>query len=139
MDTLHTSVSNLTPLERLGSLMEDMLPSVPYLRGSWNPAVDIKETDEDFQFIVEAPGVNRENMEVELSGDVLVIRGKREEVKEEKDGFIRRERFQGAFYRSFRLDAPVKEHEIHASYADGILTVRVPKAEPVKTQRVRIN
>jgi HSP20 family protein len=139
MNTLLAPSSTLSAFERLSAFMEDMLPTVPYGRTAWNPLVDIKETDKDFLFVVDAPGMNRENLEVELAGDVLVIRGKREEeANEEKDGFIRKERHIGRFYRSFRLDAPVKEKNIFAEYKDGILTVTVPKAEPIKTQRVSV-
>jgi HSP20 family protein len=138
MNTLLSPISTLTPFERLNTLMEDMLPNVPYFRGVWNPLVDIKETDKEFVFLAELPGMNREDLEVELAGDLLIIRGKREEVKEERNGYIRKERYFGTFHRSFRLDAPVIEKDLNAVYKDGVLTVRVPKAEPVKTQRVAI-
>lgn len=132
-------INNLSPFERLSTMMEDMFPTSTLLTGHWVPAVDIKETDKEFMFMAELPGMNRENLDVDLVGDTLVIRGKREDVKEEKgEGYLRKERHAGTFYRSFRLDAPVKENEIDAEYRDGILKVIVPKAEPVKTARINV-
>lgn len=139
MNTLLTPSSTLAPLERLSTLFEDVFPNTNLLRGMWNPLVDIKETDKELVFLVELPGMNREDLEVEVVGEMLTIRGKREEVKEEKDGYIRRERYQGSFCRSFRLDKPILENEISATYKDGVLTVRAPKAQPVKTQKVTVN
>jgi HSP20 family protein len=128
-----------TPFERLSTLMEDMFPASALVKSVWNPAVDIKETDIEYAFTAELPGMNREDLEVEFVGDTLVIRGKREETKEEKgEGFIRKERHSGSFYRSFRIDTPIKQDAIRAEYKDGLLTVAVPKAEPVKTQRISV-
>ena len=129
-----------TPFERLSTLMEDMFPASTMLKTVWNPAVDIKETDTQYTFQAELPGLNREDLDVEFVGDTLVIRGTREETKEEKgEGFIRRERQSGSFYRSFRIDTPINQDEINAEYKDGLLTVTVPKAEPVKTQRISVS
>lgn len=128
-----------TPFERLSTMMEDMFPAASNVLGSWAPLVDIKETEKEFVFLAEIPGMNRENFEVELVGDTLVIRGKREEAKEDKaEGWIRRERHVGTFMRSFRLDTPVKQDMIEAQYRDGILQITVPKAEAVKTARIAI-
>ena len=128
-----------TPFERLNTMMEDMFPAGGNLLGNWTPAVDIKENEKEFTFLAEIPGMNREDFEVELVGDTLVLRGKREEAKEEKvEGWIRKERHFGSFMRSFRLDAPVKADQIDAQYRDGMLRITVPKAEPVKTARIAI-
>jgi HSP20 family protein len=128
-----------TPFERLGSMMEDMFPTATNMLGNWAPLVDIKENDKELIFLAEIPGMNRENFEVELVGDTLVIRGKREEAKEEKgEGWIRKERHAGTFMRSFRLDTPVMPDKIDAQYRDGILQITIPKAEPVKTAKIAI-
>lgn len=128
-----------TPFERLSNMMEDMFPATANVLGAWAPLVDIKETDKEFVFMAEIPGMNRENFEVELVGDTLVLRGKREEAKEDKgEGWIRKERHYGTFTRSFRLDAPVNPDKIDAQYRDGILQITVPKAAAQKTARITV-
>lgn len=134
-----TPATTLSPFDRLHGMMEELFPSVTFLRGAWNPAVDIKETDTEYIFIAELPGMNREDFEVELSGDMLSIRGKRDEVKEEsKEGYLRKERHYGSFYRSFRIDTPVEADKINAEYNKGVLQIVVPKGETTKAQRIRV-
>lgn len=121
-------------------MMEEIFPTTPvWAPKTWLPPVDIKETEKELLFQVELPGMSRENIEVELTGDTLVIRGKREQEKlEEKEGLIRRERSYGTFQRSFRLDIPVKGDAITADYKNGVLKVCVPKLEIVKPQKITI-
>ncbi|RMG25755.1 MAG: Hsp20/alpha crystallin family protein, partial [Armatimonadetes bacterium] len=78
-------------------------------------------------------------IDVELVGDVLTIRGKREFSDEEKrDDYVRIERSYGSFQRSFTIGVPVKADEISATYRDGILTVVVPKADEVKPRKIEV-
>jgi len=131
--------TTLTPIERLSSFMEDMFPVTTPFRGTWNPAVDIKENEREYVIQAELPGMNREDLDVHLTGDMLVIEGKRQEAKEEKaEGYVRRERSFGSFYRSFRLDHKVEPNLIEAEYKDGILTVRVPKLQQPPPQRINV-
>lgn len=132
------SVSS-APLERLSTLIEDMFPASRLPKILWNPAVDIGESDNQYTFQVELPGLSREDLEVEFTGNTLVIRGSRhEEAEEEGECYLRRERQTGSFFRSFRIDTPVKANEVAADYRNGLLTVTVPKAEQVKAQKITI-
>jgi HSP20 family protein len=130
----------VSPFERLNQMMEEMFPANMTLpQRAWLPAVDIRESDKELLFEAEIPAMLRENIEIELLGDTLILRGKRTEEKaEEKAGYIRRERNYGAFQRSFRLDVPIKADKVEAEYKDGLLLIHVPKAEIVKPQRVEI-
>jgi HSP20 family protein len=130
----------VTPFERLNQMMEELFPTNQLLPPRpWMPPVDIKESDKELLFEAEIPAILRENIEIELLGDTLVLRGKRtEEKKEETEGYIRRERNYGAFQRSFRLDVPIKPEKVEAEYKDGLLLIHVPKAETIKPQRVEI-
>lgn len=138
MNTL-AQQTNVSPFERLNSLMEELWPSTSIARGVWNPAVDIREENDRIVFVADLPGLNREDLDVQLIGDTLVIQGKRESDKEEKkEGYLRRERSFGSFYRSFKLDYPASTDQVKAEYKNGLLTVTIQKAEPTKTQRVSV-
>lgn len=125
--------------DRLSRLMDEFFGDETEVRSGWMPSVDVKETDQALTFYVEVPGMRQEDIEVELVGDVLTIRGKREFAEEEqRDNFVRVERSYGSFQRSFTIGVPVKADEIDASYRDGVLTVTVPKADEVKPRRIAV-
>ena len=131
--------SPLKAIDRFGSLFEDVFGPNPTWIAGWNPAVDIKETKDAYIFQAELPGMNREDLDVELTGETLVISGKREEHHDEtKEGFVRRERQYGMFKRMFRLEQPVAPDKIVAEYKDGVLNVTVPKTEAVKKHRISV-
>ncbi len=131
--------SPLTPLERLNVMMEDMFPSTNFLRSAWTPAVDIHETDKEIEFVMELPGMNRENFEVSLVEDLLIVKGNRKQEKTETgEGWVRQERSFGEFNRSFRLPGLVSMKDVDAEFRNGILTVKVPKTEPAKTLRIDV-
>lgn len=128
----------LFPTERFNSLLEDLF-DLPKHPSNWIPAVDIRETEKEYRFLIETPGMNKEDLDIEVMGDMLTIKGKREDIVEEKsDQFIRRERKFGRFARSFKLDNPVKAEDVLADYTHGVLTVTVPKAAIKEAQRVPV-
>ncbi|MCL6624105.1 MAG: Hsp20/alpha crystallin family protein [Fimbriimonadales bacterium] len=124
--------------DRLARLLDELWEDEE-LRSGWRPHVDVKETEDALTFFVDLPGVKEEDIEVEFAGDVLTIRGKREfEEKEERNNYVRIERSFGAFQRSFTVGVPVESDKITATYKDGILTVRVPKAESSRARRIAV-
>jgi len=102
------------------------------------PAVNVSETDEGYQLEVAAPGMKKDDFEVEVKDGVLTIRSEtRSETAEEEDKYTRREFSYRAFKRAFVLPEQVEADQIKASYRDGILYVDLPKraiqqAKPVK-------
>lgn len=83
--------------------------------------------------------MTRDDFDVDLDRNLLTLSGKREFHKEEKgEDSIWQERQEGRFLRTIRLPAPVQEDKIEATYADGILTVRLPKAQPAANKKVTI-
>ena len=101
---------------------------------------DVKEKDDEFLIEAEMPGMEKDNINLEINEDYLTITAKNEESNEEKgDNYIRRERRRGTYSRSFYLDN-VNEDEIKAEYDDGILKVHLPKKEktPVKSRTIDI-
>lgn len=93
---------------------------------------DIKETDNEYIIEAEMPGVRKEDIKLELKNDTLVLSMERKEEKsEERDNYVRKERYYGACSRSFRVGG-VREDAIKAKYEDGILSVTVPKKDAGK-------
>lgn len=101
----------------------------PFLHGGPGaPAVDIAERDTDYQVTAELPGLTADQIEVKVSGDKLTVKGeKKEEKEEERKGYHLSERRYGAFERSFRLPDGIAAEGIEARFADGVLTVTLPK------------
>ncbi len=128
----------LQSFNRFSKMMEEMFGTEEF-RGTWTPMVDVKETPKVLTFIAELPGMHEKDVEVELIGDTLTIRGSREFTKEEdKDEYVRIERNYGTFQRSFTLDIPVKQDEILASFKNGLLTVTVPKSEDRPGRKIQV-
>ena len=126
-------------VERLNRMFSDWY-SEPFTRG-WVPPVDIFETDEHEVVIeVDLPDVKREDINVTFEHGVLTLKGERkfdEETRREQ--FQRRERYYGAFSRSFTLPNSVDASRISAAYKDGVLTVRLPQREEAKPKQIEVS
>jgi HSP20 family protein len=104
---------------------------------SWLPAVDVFDTKEAVVLKAELAGVKPEDIQIEVEDNVLTIKGERRlEEKVEEDRYYRVERRFGSFQRSLALPQGVKAEDIQASYEDGILEVRVPKAEEEAPKKI---
>lgn len=96
---------------------------------------DVRETDKEYIVEAELPGVNKEDIVIDLHDDVLTLGVDiRQEKNEENDGYIYRERQRGSYRRSFNV-YNIDNEKVKASYKDGILTVMLPKAEEEKKAR----
>jgi HSP20 family protein len=102
----------------------------------WEPSLDFSETPKEYVIRLEAPGMARDDLDVNLDGNLLTLSGKREFHKEAKgEDFLWQEREEGRFLRTLRLPGSVDEGKVEATYADGVLTVRLPKlAQPPKSR-----
>jgi len=108
-------------------------------RSDWVPAVDIKETDDGFEFRADVPGVHQQDLAITLDDGVLSIEGSREDTKEvETAGFKRLERMRGKFLRRFRLPETASHEGLNADYNNGVLTICVPKQEKKHAHRIEI-
>lgn len=105
----------------------------------WSPVTDIYETKDEYVFKVEVPGMNKEDVKVEVKDDNLWISGERKENKEIKqDDYHRVESRIGKFSRSFRLPNGIDQEKIEASMNNGILELKVPKPETKKPKAISI-
>lgn len=108
--------------------------------GAWSPLLDVEETDDAFTLHVEIPGVKPEDVEVSLEESVLTIEGERSFYDERaSESFRRVERRFGRFHRAVRLPDRVDGDRVEARYADGLLTIVVPKADEAKPRRIAIS
>jgi HSP20 family protein len=106
---------------------------------NWEPAVDISETDGQVQVRAELPGLEAKDIDVDVSGDILTLRGEKkmeEEKKEER--YYCRERYRGSFQRSFQLPSGVESDKVNAEFKNGVLTINLPKSEKSKQKKIEI-
>ncbi len=106
----------------------------------WAPAVDIVEDQNEIVVKAELPGLKQEDIDIELTGDTLTIKGERSfDDTERKDSYVRIERAYGTFQRSFTIGVPVQNDAVNASYKDGVLEVHLPKSEATKPKKVAVS
>ena len=109
------------------------------LETMWEPTLDLSENEKEFIVRLEAPGMARDDFDVDLDRNLLTLSGKRELRKEEKgEDYLWQERQEGRFVRTIRLPAQVQENKVDAVYTDGVLIVKLPKAIPTAKTKVTI-
>lgn len=97
------------------------------------PAVNITENTEGYQLSLAAPGLKKEDFNIDVEGNTLTISSEKEEKKEEKDERMTRKEYSYAsFVRSFNLPEDVKLEAIDATYENGVLRIALPKKEEAK-------
>lgn len=99
---------------------------------------DIKETDEGYKLDIEMPGFKKEDIKVSLEDGYLTVSGSKKTEKDDKTKYLRKE-ISESFQRSYYVGKEVPEENIKAKYADGILTLDVPKSKPKQVQSRTIN
>jgi HSP20 family protein len=105
----------------------------------WTPAVDIVEEKDRFVMRADIPGVNAEDIDINMENGVLSVSGERHlESGDEIDGVRRIERRSGKFYRRFTLPEAANAEEISAQSANGILEVSIPKQPQIQARRITV-
>jgi len=105
----------------------------------WTPAVDVFDTRDSIVLKAELPGMKPEDIDIELDDNVLTIRGERRFSEQVEEGrYYRLERSYGHFSRSLTLPQGVRGDQVHAQFEEGVLEVRVPKAEEVKPRKIAV-
>jgi HSP20 family protein len=148
-------MSNLTrwdPFREMWSLrnmMDRMMdrwlePTWPVTTGwqpaSWDLALDVAETADDYVVKASLPGINPDDLEITYNNNLLTIKGEVKEEKEvEEQRYHLRERRFGTFSRSLTLPTTVKADAIEAKYEAGVLTLRLPKVEEAKPKRIPVH
>jgi len=108
--------------------------------GAWIPPVDIMEEKDRILLTAELPGFKESDVDVQMEGNVLTLRGERKsEVEKEGRTFHRMERSYGQFVRSFTLPNNVDREHIKANFANGLLQIELPKREEAKPRQIKIS
>ena len=103
------------------------------------PSIDVVETDREVIARAEMPGLDKENIKINLTEDRLEISAetKKEEEKKEK-GYVYREMRSGSYYRAIALPSPVNPNNAQASYKNGILEIKMPKTEVKEKKEIKV-
>ncbi len=133
----------LTIQDRMNRLFDDFITKTrgeeDLVRGVWSPAVDIYETDKEIVLKAELPGINKDDVVVEVKDNILLLKGERKSEKEVKEeNFHRMERSYGTFQRSFTLPNTVDKDRVKASYKNGVLKIELPKTSTRKLKQIKV-
>jgi HSP20 family protein len=139
--TESASGSPISELDRLNRQLASYLDSwrqLPDLfEGGFTPLADVEESDDAYRVEIELPGVKREDVDIDIAGKRVSVRGERKE--KERVGILRRrERTVGRFAYEVTLPGDVDEDGVEAQLDEGVLTVRLPKPERERPRRIPI-
>jgi len=144
------SIRRWDPFDELASLRESMervfdefftsrrterrgVPAV------WEPAAELFETDNEVVFRAEMPGIDPKSVDVTVSEDALTVRGEARAEEEQKGrNYYRRELRYGSYQRTVALPTAVQADQARAAYRNGILEVRLPKAERARAKSIKV-
>ena len=136
MATLHNRINRLFD----GSFFPTLSLDEDMSLGSWRPVVDIYEDEEMIVVKAELPGVDKEDIKVDLKDGILTLGGERSHEKEVKEEhYYRKERAFGRFHRSFAVPAEIDPDKIKAEFKDGVLKVEIPKPEEQKPKKIAVH
>lgn len=132
----------MTLREAMDRLFDDAFTRPLSVRDGWSmasPAIDMYQTDNDVVVKASIPGIKAEEVQINVTGDILTLKGeaRQEEDRKERSWHIREQRF-GSFERSIVLPTDVKSDQAEAVFENGILTITLPKADEVKPKTINI-
>ncbi len=134
----------LTIRRRVDSVFDDFFGDVFSRAHSgrptgWHPKVDVFEKADQIVMKAELPGVDKDNITIDVNGRVLTVKGERSHENETtKDNYTLRECSYGKFQRSFTLPDETDSEKIKAIYKDGVLELSIPKPESVQPKKIAI-
>jgi len=104
-------------------------------RADWTPVADIYETDSGYMIAIDLPGIKRDDIEIDIDDNRLLVKGARV-IDDSRSR--RSERPRGKFLRSFSVPASIDQNKIGADYKDGVLQIRLPKRAEQKAQKIEV-
>lgn len=138
------SESKSHPLANWSSEMDNLFESFfrpvrQSASGAWLPAMNISETEVGYHIDLELPGLNAEDVNVELHDGKLTISGERKTEEQSEDRrWHRVEHVYGKFQRELKLGTPVDEENVSANFKNGVLSVMIPKSEHAKPRKIEV-
>lgn len=133
----------VTLRDAMGRLFEDSFVSPltwRQLDGEMlNPAIDVHQTGDEIIVSASLPGLRGEDVDITITGQTLALRGEfKADESISRDQYLYRERRYGTFHRQLQLPVRVQGDAATATFEDGVLTLRIPKAEEVKPRQVKV-
>ena len=130
----------MTLREAMDHLFDDAFTRPLTLRDGWSaPAIDMYQTDDEIVVKASLPGVKADEVQINITGEILTIKGETKQVEEKKDkAWHMREQRWGTFERAIALPTEVTADKARAEFENGILTITLPKAEEVKPKIINI-
>jgi len=104
----------------------------------YTPSVDIRETPDELTVLADMPGLRSEDIEIKFENGMLTIHGELSPRQGENTRFLRREYGVGCYERSFQVGEVIDSEKIAAEYADGVLTLHLPKVPAARPRRIAI-
>ena len=104
----------------------------------WAPPADMHETQNEAVIAVELPGLTEKDIRLSIADEVLTVQGEKQRAEVQDANHYRQERWFGKFERAFSLPFPVDAGQVKATFRDGVLVVKLPKAEEVKPKEIKI-
>lgn len=126
--------------DAMDRLFDDAFTRPLSIRDGWSvPAIDMYQTDEEIVVKAALPGIKADEVQINITGEVLTLKGevKQNEEKKEKAWHIREQRY-GSFERSVALPTDVVADKTKAEFENGILTITLPKADEVKPRTITV-
>jgi HSP20 family protein len=135
-----------TSLRRLNTILDEAIDAWPFqaqengsLTSSWLPPCDVFEEKSAVKIVAEIPGVEAGDVRISLENNLLTIRGEKKQQAETQNERVHRyERSYGMFERTFALPTSVEVEKTDASYANGVLTVTIPKTERAQPREIPV-
>jgi len=130
----------MTLREAMDHLFDDAFTRPLTLRDGWSaPAIDMYQTDDEIVVKASLPGVKADEVQINVTGEILTIKGETRQVEEKKEkAWHMREQRWGTFERAVALPTEVVSDKAKAEFENGILTITLPKAEEVKPKVISI-
>ena len=133
-------------LQRLNRMLDEAFNAFPFqeqgnlITSTWFAPTDVSEDENSLQISMELPGVEPDDVRLSLENNILTIRGEKRQRSEESNERVHRfERTYGVFERTFALPNTVDADKIEARFENGVLLVRIPKAERARPREIRVN
>ena len=122
-------------------LLEDALKAWPFnAREEGYPRIDIYSDENKYEVLADLPGVNSDDVEINVTANQVSIRGEVKKEDERQDGHAYwMERYNGQFVRSFELPTPIQSEKVEANFEDGVLKIELPKAEEARPKSIKVN
>lgn len=125
--------------KEMNKLLDQFTPAWSSNRVTFLPSAEIDETETEVHLKLEVPGMQADDLDIEVTGEAVTIRGERKsETKTEEKGSFRSEFYYGQFERTIPMPTHVKKDQVSAEYKDGVLSLTMPKAPKEIKEAVKV-